>query len=45
MLTALSQQMDVQHAAFLAIGTTFLLRVLAIRYDWRTPAIVWDEQR
>jgi len=41
----LSERMDLQNAAFVAIGSTFLLRVLAIRFDWRTPPVVWDEQR
>jgi uncharacterized membrane protein YeiH len=36
---------DIQAAAFIAIGSTFLLRVLAIRFDWRSPAMGWDEQR
>jgi uncharacterized membrane protein YeiH len=41
----LSERMDLQNAAFVAIGSTFLLRVLAIRFDWRTPPVVWNEQR
>ena len=36
---------DVQRAALIAIGATFLLRVLAIRFDWRSPPMVWEEQR
>jgi uncharacterized membrane protein YeiH len=35
---------DVQHAALFSIGATFLLRVLAIRFDWRSPPMVWDER-
>jgi len=41
---ALSERMDVQQAAFVAIGSTFLLRLLAIRFDWRTPPVVWEER-
>ena len=41
---AVSERMDVQHAAFVAIGSTFLSRVLAIRFDWRSPPVVWKEQ-
>jgi uncharacterized membrane protein YeiH len=41
---SLSERMDVQHAAFVAIGSTFLLRLLAIRFDWRTPPVVWEER-
>ena len=29
--------------AFLAIGLTFLLSLLTIRFDWRSPAVVWEE--
>jgi uncharacterized membrane protein YeiH len=39
----LSGLLDVQHAALLAIGSTFALRVLAIRFDWQSPALEWDE--
>lgn len=39
------EQMDVQHAALVAIASTFVLRALAIRFDWRTRPLVWDEQR
>ncbi|MGH7782482.1 MAG: trimeric intracellular cation channel family protein [Candidatus Binatia bacterium] len=38
-------RMDVQGAALVAIGSTFVLRVLAIRFDWRSPPMVWEEQR
>jgi len=34
---------DVQHAALIAIGMTFLLRLLAIRFDWQSPALSWQE--
>jgi hypothetical protein len=27
-----------------AIGSTFLLRVVAIRFDWRSPPMVWEER-
>lgn len=36
-------RMDVEPAALFAIGTTFLLRVLAIRFDWQSPPIGWKE--
>jgi uncharacterized membrane protein YeiH len=36
--------LDVQRAALFSIGATFLLRVLAIRFDWRSPPMVWDER-
>jgi uncharacterized membrane protein YeiH len=39
----LSGLLDVQHAALLAIGSTFALRVLAIRFDWQSPALEWDK--
>ena len=42
---AVWQRLDVQHAALVAIGSTFLARVLAIRFDWRSPPMVWEEQR
>jgi uncharacterized membrane protein YeiH len=38
-------RMDVQQAALMAITTTFLLRVLAIRFDWQSPPLVWEERR
>jgi uncharacterized membrane protein YeiH len=38
-------RMDVQQAALAAIVLTFLLRVLAIRFDWRSPPLVWEERR
>jgi uncharacterized membrane protein YeiH len=41
----ISLRMDAYHAALVAIALTFVLRVLAIRFDWRTPPMVWDEQR
>lgn len=34
---------DVEHAALYAIAVTFILRVLAIRFDWQSPAIGWRE--
>jgi len=40
---ALLGRIDVQHAAFIAIGATFLLRLLAIRFDWQSPALQWKE--
>jgi uncharacterized membrane protein YeiH len=40
---AIPARMEVQRAAFLAIGSTFLLRLLAIRFDWRSRAVVWEE--
>ena len=42
---AVWQRLDVQHAALIAIGSTFLARVLTIRFDWRSPPMVWEEQR
>jgi len=38
---ATAAQMEVERAAFLAIGLTFLLRLLAIRFDWRSRAVTW----
>ena len=38
-------RIDVQRAALVAIGSTFFLRLLAIRFDWRSPPMVWEEQR
>jgi uncharacterized membrane protein YeiH len=40
---AISERIDIQHAAFSAISTTFVLRVLAIRFDWRSRAVIWKE--
>ena len=40
-----SQWVDVYRAALVAIALTFVLRVLAIRFDWRSQSLVWDEQR
>jgi uncharacterized membrane protein YeiH len=40
---ALLTRVDVQHAAFVAIGATFLLRLLAIQFDWQSPALEWEE--
>lgn len=40
-----SQRVDVYPAALVAIALTFVLRVLAIRFDWRSQSLVWDEQR
>ncbi|HVO93363.1 MAG TPA: TRIC cation channel family protein [Terriglobales bacterium] len=34
---------DVQHSALMAIGVTFLLRLLAIRFDWQSPSLKWNE--
>ncbi|MGH7926986.1 MAG: trimeric intracellular cation channel family protein [Candidatus Binatia bacterium] len=39
----LAARINVQHAAFVAIGATFLLRLLAIRFDWQSPALRWEE--
>lgn len=36
--------MDVQRAALAAIVLTFLLRVLAIRFDCWSPPLVWEER-
>jgi uncharacterized membrane protein YeiH len=41
----LSEFIDVQGAAFIAIALTFLMRVLAIRFDWRSPPMAWEAQR
>jgi uncharacterized membrane protein YeiH len=40
---ALWGRTDVQYAAFYAIGATFFLRVLAIRFDWQSRALRWEE--
>lgn len=40
---ALSKRIDIQNAAFFAIGVTFVLRVLAIRFDWRSRPLAWEE--
>ncbi len=37
-------RMEVQTAALVAIATTFFLRVLAIRFDWQSPPLVWEER-
>jgi uncharacterized membrane protein YeiH len=36
-------RIDVQPGAFVAIGVTFLLRLLAIRFDWQSPSLEWSE--
>ena len=36
---------DVEHAAYAAIAVTMLLRVLAIRFNWRTTAFGWRAKR
>lgn len=38
-------RIDVQDAALAAIGVTFLLRFLSIRFDWQSPALEWDETK
>jgi uncharacterized membrane protein YeiH len=38
------EQMTVQNAALVAIASTFVLRVLAIQFDWRTRPLVWEER-
>ena len=35
---------EVQAAALMAIAATFFLRVLAIRFDWQSPPLVWEER-
>jgi uncharacterized membrane protein YeiH len=38
-------QMPAQTAAWLSIGATFLFRMLAIRFNWRTsPVPRWGER-
>jgi uncharacterized membrane protein YeiH len=39
----LSERVEIQRAAILAIGVTFVLRVLAIRFDWRSRPLRWEE--
>lgn len=39
---ALQVKMEATHAALITIGATFLFRVLAIRFNWKTSP-VWDE--
>jgi uncharacterized membrane protein YeiH len=39
---ALQLRMEVTSAALIAIGATFLFRVLAIHFNWKTSP-VWDE--
>ena len=41
-MLALQFQLDDMPAALIAIGTTFLFRVLAIHFNWKTSP-VWDE--
>ncbi|MET0502090.1 MAG: TRIC cation channel family protein [Candidatus Binatia bacterium] len=44
-ILAVAGRTEVKKAAFLAIGLTFLLRLLTIRFDWRSRAVVWEEGR
>ncbi len=37
-------RMEVQAAALMAIATTFFLRVFAIRFDWQSPPLVWEDR-
>jgi uncharacterized membrane protein YeiH len=41
-ILALELGMEVTPAALITIGATFLFRVLAIRFNWKTSP-VWDE--
>ncbi|HEX5020091.1 MAG TPA: TRIC cation channel family protein [Candidatus Binatia bacterium] len=36
-------RIDVQPGALVAIGVTFLLRLLTIRFDWQSPSLEWSE--